>query len=117
MELLPNKILEKLQAQDMYHPSGPGRELSSEELKVVVKYFTPDANWTWFACSASKDEETGDVQFFGLVQGLDTELGYFWLSELKSIRGPFNLPIERDLYYPEKTLKEVMQEVGYAWVS
>ena len=117
MELLLDEILVKLQAQDMYHPSGPGRELPSDELKVIVKYFTPDANWTWFACSASQDEKTGDVQFFGLVQGHEIELGYFWLSELKSIRGPFKLPIERDLYYPEKTLKEVMQEVGYAYIS
>ena len=117
MELLPKEILEKLQAQDIYHPSGPGRELPSDELKVVVKYFTPDANWTWFACSASQDEKSGDVQFFGLVQGLETELGYFWLSELKSVRGQFNLAVERDLYFPEKTLKEVMEEVGYAYIS
>jgi hypothetical protein len=114
MELLPKEILEKLQAQDPYHPSGPGRELPSDELKVIVKYFTPDANWTWFACSASVDEASGDVQFFGLVKGLETELGYFWFSELKSVRGAFNLPIERDLYWRERTLKEVMEEVEYA---
>jgi len=111
LELLTLEDLKKLQAQDMYHPSGPGRELSENELMVVVKFFTPDANWTWYAVSASKDEESGDVQFFGFVNGLEAELGYFWLSELKSVRGALGLPIERDLYWIPKTLAQVMQEV------
>jgi len=111
LKLLLDSDLVKLQAQDMYHPSGPGRELSSEELNVVVKFFTPDSNWTWYAVSASKDEESGDVQFFGFVNGLEAELGYFWLSELESVRGPLGLPIERDLHWTPKTLAQVMQEV------
>lgn len=116
MELLTTEDLIKLQAQDMYHPSGPGRELSEDELIVIVKFFTPDANWTWYAVSASKDEESGDVQFFGFVDGLEVELGYFWLSELKSVHGPLGLPIERDLYWSPKTLAQVMQEVRSARV-
>jgi len=111
LKLLLDADLVKLQAQDMYHPSGPGRELSEDELIVIVKFFTPDANWTWYAVSASKDEESGDVQFFGFVNGLEAELGYFWLSELESVRGPLGLPIERDLYWSPKTLAQVMQEV------
>ena len=59
-----------------------------------VKFFTPDANWTWYAI-----EFDGDDLFFGLVIGLETELGYFRLSELQEVRGPLNLPIERDLYF------------------
>ncbi len=117
MELLLESDLMRLEAQDPHHPSGPGCELSSDKLIVIVKFFTPDADWTWFACSASKDSKSGDVQFFGLVEGLETELGYFWLSELKKVRGRFNLPIERDLYWRDKTLKEVMKEVGYAWIT
>lgn len=99
MKLLTNEDLKKLQAQDPYHPSGPGRELPSEELMILVKFFTPDSCWTWWACSASQDEKSGDVQFFGLVEGFEKELGYFWLSELESIKGPFGLPVERDLYW------------------
>lgn len=111
MKLLTADILAKLQAQDPYHPSGPGRELSTDELTVVVKFFTPDSSWTWYAVSASKDEESGDVQFFGFVNGLEAELGYFWLSVLESVRGPLGLPIERDLYWTPKSLAEVMTEV------
>ena len=114
MELLPKEILEKLQAQDPYHPSGPGRELPSDQLMVVVVYTMLDSEWKWYACSASQDENTGDVQFFGLVKGLEIELGYFWLSEIKKARGSFKLPPQRNPFWRERSLKDVMEEVGYA---
>ena len=37
-----------------------------------VKFFTPDAQWTWYA-----SEFNGDDIFFGLVIGLEIEFGYF----------------------------------------
>jgi hypothetical protein len=39
-----------------------------------------------------------DVLFFGFVQGLADEWGYFSYGELKSITGPLGLSIERDKY-------------------
>jgi hypothetical protein len=42
------------------------------------------------------------------VVGLEIELGYFSLSELKSVKGPLGLPIERDLHYESKTQQELM---------
>ena len=117
MKLLLDEDLLTLRAQDPYDPTGPGKELSSDQLIVLVKFFTPDAGWTWYAVSAAIDPKTDDVQFFGLVKGLDTELGYFWLSELKSVRGLLGLPVERDLYWRPKPLSEVIKlvdEVGYA---
>ena len=115
MKLLTQEDLKKLQTQDPVHVSGPQRELDSNELKVVAKFFTPDCGWTWYACSASKDEETGDVQFFGLVDGIETELGYFWLSQLEEARGPFGLPVERDLHWSNNKaimLDELMIKLG-----
>jgi len=47
-----------------------------------------------------------DFQFFGLVDGMEKELGYFNLSELESIRGKFGLPVERDMYLGDKTLND-----------
>ncbi len=111
MKLLTQKDLEKLQAQDPDHPSGPGRELSTEDLKVIVKFFTPDSFWTWYAVSASQDEKSGDVQFFGYVDGMYPELGYFWLSELESLRGPAGFPIEGDLYWTPRSLADIMHEI------
>ena len=47
--------------------------------------------------------------FFGLVSGFEVELGYFSLSELQSIGGGLQLPIERDLHYTPKTLRELKE--------
>ena len=67
-----------------------------------VKFFTPDSNWTWYA-----SEFDGEYIFFGLVIGHVAELGYFSLTELETIRGPFGLPIERDLHFNPKPLQEL----------
>lgn len=70
--------------------------------KVIVKFFTPWSNWTWYVIEGNKEKETGVWTFFGLVEGLETELGYFTLSELESVRGPAGLKIERDMYFDGK---------------
>ena len=91
---------------------------------VVAKFFTPDAGWTWFAIEGSPVDEDGfydtdkekvDFVFFGLVSGLDVELGYFSLSELKSIRGKFGLPVERDLSFQPTRLSEVKKLYRSIW--
>lgn len=95
-ELLPKEIREKL-------PPLYANESLGLEAPAQVKYFTPDANWTWYA-----SEFDGQDIFFGLVSGLEVELGYFALSELEEVRGPMGLPIERDLHFASKTLRELM---------
>ena len=88
---------------------------------VVCKFFTPDAGWTWYAIEGSPVDEDGfydtdkpkvDFLFFGLVSGIEVELGYFLLSELKSIRGKFGLPVERDLFFEPTRLSEVKTLCG-----
>ena len=69
---------------------------------AYVKFFTPDAGWTWYAT-----EFDGQDTFFGLVDGHDKELGFFSLSELEQAHGPMGLPVERDRYWQPKTLKEI----------
>jgi hypothetical protein len=59
-----------------------------------VKFFTPDADWTWYAT-----EFDGEDTFFGLIQGHEEELGYFSLSELESLRSPLGIKIERDIHF------------------
>ena len=89
---------------------------------VVCKFFTPDAGWTWFAIEGSPVDEDGfydtdkekvDFVFFGLVSGIEVELGYFSLTELQSVRGKFGLPVERDLYFQPTRLSEVKKLCGY----
>lgn len=72
------------------------------EKLAVAKFFTPDSNWTWYAV-----EFDGKDTFFGLVEGFESEYGYFSLSELESARGPLGLPIERDLYFEPTPLVEL----------
>ena len=72
---------------------------------VLAKYFTPWGGWTWYVLEAGRAE--GDVTFFGLVDGMEEELGYFTLSDLESVRGPGGLRIERDLHWSPKPLSEV----------
>ena len=76
------------------------------EAVVYVKFFTPDSSWTFWAT-----EFDGEDTFFGLVDGHERELGYFSLSELQKVRGPMGLPIERDLHWKPKTLKEIAPEM------
>ena len=68
-----------------------------DDPKAIVKFFTPFSNWTWYAT-----EFDGNDTFFGLVDGLDRELGYFSLSELESLGGK----IERDMWFDPTPLSE-----------
>jgi len=80
-------------------------EKDEAEVMAVVKFFTPDSNWTWYAT-----EFDGDDTFFGFVVGPFPELGYFSLAELKSARGKFGLPIERDLWFKPTSLEELKKK-------
>lgn len=101
MKLLTKEIKNKLPAIGSGDDTGGNRP-------VICKFFTPDANWTWYVLEG--EELDGDVLFFGLVVGLETELGYFLLSQLQDVRGPLGLAVERDLYFGECTLAEAEPE-------
>lgn len=108
MKLLPREIRDKLPA--LYSQDGKG-----PKAVVHVKFFTPDAQWTWYATEGeSVKDDSGaeiDFQFFGLVDGLEKEIGYFMLSELEQVRGKMGLPVERDLYWQPKTLQEIAPDM------
>ena len=123
MKLLTKEIKQRI--PKLYTQDGKG-----EEAVIHVKFFTPDANWTWYATEASaflNDEEgteiplseltdahdVEDIRFFGLVHGFEKELGYFSLNELSRARGPLGLPIERDRYFGTHTIGEVQRGEVY----
>ena len=81
------------------------QDSKGEQAVVYVKFFTPDSSWTWYATEFDPKEG----MFFGLVVGLETELGYFCLDELKSSTGPLGLHIERDISWTPKTIAEVRE--------
>lgn len=64
----------------------------------VVKLFTPDAGATWLL---SEIDPLHLDRAFGLCDlGLGyPELGWVSLVELCTVRGPLDLPVERDLHF------------------
>ena len=83
---------------------------SQEEIKdplVIAKFFNPTGAGTWYATEYDPESRTffGYVTIFG---DWNDEWGYFSLEELESIRGAFGLGIERDLYFEEKPISEVV---------
>jgi hypothetical protein len=76
-----------------------------EDPIVHVKFFAPWTNWTWYA-TEGQEEPNGDWTFFGLVEGHETELGYFTLGELETVTGPGGLKIERDMFFTPKPLSK-----------
>lgn len=97
MKLLTQAIKKKL-------PPLRSQEKEADPM-VYVKFFDPCSQWTWFVTEGSEDGI--DFTFFGWVVGLDQELGYFSLNELKRVKNRFGLGIERDLYFEPKRLSEV----------
>ena len=81
----------------------------------VVKLFTPWAGATWLLTEFNPVDEV----FFGLCDlGLGTpELGWVALADLKSIRGPGGLRIERDIYFkataPISVYGQAAHRAGY----
>ena len=96
-ELLPQSVRDQL-------PPLYSQEALGLAALAIVKFFTPDANWTWYA-----SEFDGEDLLFGLVSGLEVELGYFSLAELNEVQGPMGLPIERDLHYTPQSLDELLK--------
>lgn len=82
---------------------------SQEEVKdpmVLAKFFDPYSSWTWYVIEG-EEQEDGDWIFFGLVDGLESELGYFSLNELQSIEMFGAQRIERDLYFEPCKLSDI----------
>ena len=94
MKLLTKEIERKL--PKLYANDG------MKDPEAIVKFFTPDGNWTWYAT-----EFDGKDEFFGLVEGHEQELGYFSLADLKKVRGLMGLPVERDTCFQPTPLSKI----------
>ena len=70
MKLLTKELRNKL-------PPLYANETKGTDALAIVKFFTPDSSWTWYA-----SEFDGQDTFFGLVDGFEQGLGYFSLKEL-----------------------------------
>ena len=110
MKLLTKEIEDKLLA----HPYGSQDGLGGKA-KVIAKFFNPTGVGTWLITEGNK-LENGDYEMFGYCHLGDdemAELGYVYLSQLESLKLPFGLSVERDLYMPKDcNLIKAMQLTG-----
>lgn len=97
MELIPHELLNVI--PDLYE--------TERSLNPIchIKLFTPDAQWNWFIIEIDQNKNL----CYGYIEGLDCELGYFSLEEIKSIKGPLGLCVERDLSFKPTPLSIVRQ--------
>jgi len=73
-----------------------------------LKFFTPDAGWTWHLVEGPEQEDGHRLFFSKVISPMcpDGELGYVLLSQLKQVRGGLGLPVERDLWWEAKPLSQ-----------
>lgn len=103
MKLLTEEIISQFEA----HPIGSqdGKGLHAE---VLVKYFNPCGSGTWLITEAEREGD--DWRLYGYCHIFEWEWGYLLLSELESLRLPFGLNVERDLYPGGKYLRDFLSE-------
>lgn len=107
-------ITKELEKEFENYPIGSQDGLGGKA-KVIAKFFNPTGVGTWLITEASK-LENGDYEMFGYCHLGDdemAELGYVYLSQLESLKLPFGLSVERDLYMPKDcNLIKAMQLTG-----
>ncbi len=80
-----------------------------DSVLAPAKLFSPYTGWRWFI--TEWQAETGLC--FGLVEGFETELGYFDLTELAEAKVFGQVPaVERDLYWKPTTLGEIKRQAS-----
>lgn len=99
MKLMTKEIERRLREAPIRSTDGQG-----EDAEVIVKYFNPCGAGTWLITEG--EEQDGDWLLYGLCHIYEWEWGYVLLSELESVKTPFGLGIERDLY-AKGTVKEL----------
>lgn len=99
MKLMTQEIKKKIPS--LY--SNDGKD--PKDIPIRVKFFNPMGRGTWYV-TEGEEQEDGDWLFYGLARIHEAELGYFKLSELTSVRLPFGMKIERDMYFANHTLAE-----------
>jgi hypothetical protein len=80
--------------------------IALEDKKVIVRLFHPASNWTWYVI-----EYDGDDTCWGLVEGHETEYGYFSLKELAQVKGPFGLGVERDRWFTPTRVGDILATI------
>ena len=99
MQLLTKELLNRFEKV--------GRQEEVADPIVIAKFFNPAGAGTWYATEYDPESK----EFFGYVSifgDWNDEWGSFALSELENYRGKFGLGIERDRYFDEQPISQVI---------
>jgi len=95
MELYTKPQFEQLLANGRAAAIGPEENVSC---RPVVKWFTPFSAATWLISEIDPDDH--DIAFGLADLGMGCpELGSIYIPELKALKGPMGLGVERDLHW------------------
>ena len=81
---------------------------SQDDPLCQLKLFLPSSQWSWYVIELSKEDND---TCYGYVEGLESELGYFSLKELESLRDSLGLRVERDSGFAPTRLSKIRQTV------
>jgi hypothetical protein len=112
MELLPMESRYYMLRNGWVNAERIVKDQVPEDFRPVVKLFCPWTGATWLLTELLPDDP--DIAFGLCDLGMGyPELGQVSLMELKAVRGPGGLTIERDLYFrADKTLSEYAAEAN-----
>ena len=103
MKLLPQQLLKKL--PPLY--SQPAHDDPEQEMVFHVKLFTPWTDWTWYIAEYDPKDDIA----WGYVIGLEKEFGTFSIEEIRNLKGPFGLKVEREKWFESTKEKELMEYI------
>ena len=104
MKLLTKKILEAFKKQ------GDTSNMKVKDIKIIVKFFGGGA-CSWY-CYEYHPKDRIYWCFANLGDSQMAECGTLSQDELEAITfPPFGLPVERDMYFGDHTLQEVIDKV------
>lgn len=98
MKLLTNTLRQRFQEI--------GRQDNTTDPIVIMELFNPCGAGTWYITEFYPEEEC----FYAYVTGLGyDEWGYTSLKEMKALKLPFGLSIERDICFQEQQFSTIQE--------
>ncbi len=98
MKMVTKEVEKLFNKFPLYSQDGKG-----DDAKVLVKFFNPYGDGSWYVLEAGKPLEDGDRELFVYgVMHQEGEYGYMMLSDFTktTVRiGGCRLPLERDVYF------------------
>ncbi len=100
MKLLTKELIERF--------NKVGKQEEIKDPLVIAKFFNPTGAGTWYATEYDIKSKIF-LGYVSIFRDWNDEWGYFSLTELESLKGPFGLGIERDIYFNSKPFSQISE--------